>query len=737
MNFAVNSGTSGVVEGGSVSHRGSVHQPSVVALNSEARSFKPASASSIPIASISSTSFSHREENNFYSCYNSPSVISSPKLNAENTNTAYMNMNAELSNSLLYSSAHSPSVAPVGYQLDRSASSSTLIERRVPPWQQVSSKYIQYESSNSICLNSPKSKKKVRDRSRSLGSVPSVQKNQHIMFGASCTSPKRDEPFNVGKLSPTQRSTSTRKDYRRQLSQGSYMKEEKAVKTPPSSSQTTTFSSMLNTSTILPFLDSYQHGSYLLPRSTSSLENSSMFSMQRNVNSECSGNVPISLEDYRKQGVGTSFQSSKFTNSTNDGNCVYQWDLQENIKLNKILNAIAKGCKKNSCFKVEDKLLRTISKFIQGECKAMPDISSFGIAINAWARRGERGSAERAEALLHRMTSLYDAKIILSKPDARMYTTVIGAWSRSHDEGRATRAEMLLNYMENRYKNGDFDVKPNVRTYGAVLHAFAKSGDDGAAERAQELLDRMERMYEKGDDDVKPNVITYNAVITAFAKSRDSGRAEKAEALLIRMQQLFEKGNLEVKPDVVTYNSVIDAWAKSGERGSAVHAEALLSRMQELYRTGCTELKPNEQTYDIVLNAWALSGEENAARRGEEILNHMENLYQQGKNTDVRPSTVSYSSVINAWARSGEDCAPYRAEQILRHMEKLYEEGNENLKPDKVLYIAVINAWGKCHEKEEANKRIEVLRDQIRLLSRERDRDRRSNGTSSNNHWKK
>ena len=68
-----------------------------------------------------------------------------------------------------------------------------------------------------------------------------------------------------------------------------------------------------------------------------------MFSMQRNVNSECSGNVPISLEDYRKQGVGTSFQSSKFTNSTNDGNCVYQWDLQENIKLNKILNAIAKG----------------------------------------------------------------------------------------------------------------------------------------------------------------------------------------------------------------------------------------------------------------------------------------------------------------------------------------------------------------------------------------------------------
>jgi len=417
-----------------------------------------------------------------------------------------------------------------------------------------------------------------------------------------------------------------------------------------------------------------------------------------------------------------------FPQYTYDPYRVYQWNLQENIKLNKILNAIAKGCKKNSCFKVEDKLLRTISKFIQGECKAMPDISSFGIAINAWARRGERGSAERAEALLHRMTALYDARIILSKPDARMYTTVIGAWSRSHDDGRATRAETLLNYMETRYKNGDYDVKPNVRTYGAVLHAFAKSGEPGAAERAQELLNRMETMYQKGDVDVKPNVITYNAVITAHAKSRDKGRAEKAEALLRRMQELYEQGNEDVKPDVVTYNSVIDAWAKAGERGSAVHAEELLNRMQELYRAGCTELKPNEQTYDIVLNAWALSGEEGAARRAEEILNHMENLYQQGKNTDVRPSTVSYSSVINAWARSGEDCAPYRAEQILRHMERLYEEGNENLKPDKVLYIAVINAWGRCREKEEAGKRIEILREQIRMLTRERDR-RSSNGS--------
>ena len=65
-------------------------------------------------------------------------------------------------------------------------------------------------------------------------------------------------------------------------------------------------------------------------------------------------------------------------------------------------------------------------------------------------------------------------------------------------------------------------------------------------------------------------------------------------------------------------------------------------------------------------------------------------------------------------------------------MERLYENGNVNLKPDKVLYIAVINAWGRCHEKEEGNKRIELLREQIRLLSRDRDRDRERNRSS----WK-
>jgi pentatricopeptide repeat protein len=149
-----------------------------------------------------------------------------------------------------------------------------------------------------------------------------------------------------------------------------------------------------------------------------------------------------------------------------------------------------------------------------------PDIMTYSILMDAFARVGSTEAALQAEMLMRELKEAYqksgDVKL---KPNFRTYTTLISAWSRSYDPKGALRAEALLTEMEEMYAkrlaegkplaHGEETTKPNARTYTYVIQAISRSNDDNKAKRALKMLKKM-RELAKTSSDCAPLLSTYN-----------------------------------------------------------------------------------------------------------------------------------------------------------------------------------------------------------------------------------
>ena len=270
-----------------------------------------------------------------------------------------------------------------------------------------------------------------------------------------------------------------------------------------------------------------------------------------------------------------------------------------------------------------------------------PDLVSYNTHIYAMAMAGyEEGMAQRADATLCRLEEQYDKGEVDYAPNLFSYNLVIEGWARSRDPNAATRACDVLRKLVKR--DG---VEPDAISFNQVINALSRSTLPGAAQKAEDLLHYMDESYKSGVYECKADVVGYTSAITAWSRSGENGGAERAERLLVEMEQRYLNGEMDLKPTTAVYNAVIDAWAKSGEGTlGARRAEALLQRMQEMLEAGDHEMQPNIITYNAVLNAWAKSGTRCCAHKAEGYVNKMWELYEAG-NTQVKPDGKSYNTV--------------------------------------------------------------------------------------------
>lgn len=155
-----------------------------------------------------------------------------------------------------------------------------------------------------------------------------------------------------------------------------------------------------------------------------------------------------------------------------------------------------------------------------GSTDLTPDVMTYSIVMDAFARVGSLEAALHAEKLMEELQQAFrDTGDVRQQPNFRTYTTLIGAWSRTPDPNAARRAEELVEEMEQLYakrmaegkplRRGEEYTKPNARTFTAVIHALSRSHHSDKSKRVLKVLMKM-REEAKTDPNCAPMLNTYN-----------------------------------------------------------------------------------------------------------------------------------------------------------------------------------------------------------------------------------
>ena len=228
---------------------------------------------------------------------------------------------------------------------------------------------------------------------------------------------------------------------------------------------------------------------------------------------------------------------------------------------NAVLRAYASSGEKDAAEKTETFLKRMMNNNVEEKVLAgrrrnvlyvQPNVLSFGIVIDAWAKSGERNAPQRAERLLEFMIdqSKNDSNHVF-KPNAVVFSSCITAWSRSKHPKAAERASMLLEKMENLSTSSseiDDDLLPNAYVYSSVLEAWSNCPNkQQIGPKVDEILNGLK---------CKANVVILNTAIKAIGRSNYTNKAEKATQILDKL--MTEHG---VLPNIRTYNALLTCFA--------------------------------------------------------------------------------------------------------------------------------------------------------------------------------
>lgn len=329
-----------------------------------------------------------------------------------------------------------------------------------------------------------------------------------------------------------------------------------------------------------------------------------------------------------------------------------------------------------------------------------PNLIAYNTYIHALSVHGAtRGTAKRANDLLDSLERRFLACEIDFAPNIFSYNLVLEAWARSSEDHAAARSiEVFRNALKTQR------IKPNRFTFNQILMSLSRSSMPGSARKAEEVLKYMKDAFEAGRINDRPGAVEYSTVIVAHARNGELGSAQRAEQLLRFLEMKTDAGDNHFKPNLVTYNDVIDAWARSGKGTLAARkAEALLERLRFLYEAGDETMQPNIITYNRLLLCWAHSGTRCCAIKAEEYLKQMWNLYESG-NERVLPDEITYNTVINAISKSQSEGKGQRALRFLRKMDKLYRAGYKT-KPSRVTYNAVLQSCALPAQLDQRAKR--------------------------------
>lgn len=141
------------------------------------------------------------------------------------------------------------------------------------------------------------------------------------------------------------------------------------------------------------------------------------------------------------------------------------------------------------------------------------------------------------------------------KPDVVTYTLVMECWARSGEPDAALRALQLFEELKRLYRDSGNDlIRPNTRTYGVAIWALSASPQPGGALRARQLLEELVKQYElTGDASLKPTTHVYNHVMNCAANTEYTDQEEKIAAFKVAAQTYQDLRTADIQADSYTY----------------------------------------------------------------------------------------------------------------------------------------------------------------------------------------
>lgn len=364
------------------------------------------------------------------------------------------------------------------------------------------------------------------------------------------------------------------------------------------------------------------------------------------------------------------------------------------------------------------------------ENSVLPTVKSYNHVINAWSHETKGCGAKRAEEILKSMLrKIQPAKseditaspfLNIIYPDVVSFNLVLNAYARSGLPEAGTRSEIILNFMndkelsstsafisvdEMKLSKENLNIRADVISFNSAINAWSKSGKDNGAQRAQALLDQLlEEPWDEGG--IMPNSISFSTVMQAWGKSSDQECGSKTEKIFEKLGALYHHtGNDDFLPSESCYHALISAWCN----------EIILGGREDSYDKGLKAMRimkneagfhPKTVHYNLLLSVPGKSqvGSEpiryNNAVKARALL--IEMLGSHISSTSV-PDIYSFNHVIKGF--QGFDDDKYRQESLFAVLDTfniLCESNTCN--PNAQTYIHVLKAVQDSLE-EESNDR--------------------------------
>jgi hypothetical protein len=313
---------------------------------------------------------------------------------------------------------------------------------------------------------------------------------------------------------------------------------------------------------------------------------------------------------------------------------------------------------------------------------AMPDVQSFNIVMDAWAKSRATEAPAKVEALLHQLERMDGLEA-----DSLTYNALVDAYAYSDAPDRLEKLQGLWADMDRLQKETNGRIRPTFRTVNSILHAHSRSVQE--LERNYNARNNFQTNIANGNNN---NASTRNSNHnnhddTSLQATKIAAAAEKILRDCLRNHEAT--GDATDQPDVMTFTTVMDAYARCGTMSGAQNAERLLTELKNVYRdTGNERFRPNSYTYTTVISAWKRTMVPQGPARAQELLEEL--LAEK----DLAPDSRAFTSTIQCWARSRDGKKAAKALQLLQRMKQISEKWPDAA-PTLISYNTAIDACAR------------------------------------------